>query len=83
MPSGYSRKQHFKVGDIVEYIYHDSDMTTLRWGCIAKLPGKKDQGVLIINSRKRCEGLSKKTFVENCVKVPLRYVFPLSNYEID
>ena len=83
MPSGYSRKQHFKVGDIVEYIYHDSDMTTLRWGCIAKLPGKKDQGVLIINSRKQCEGLSKKTFVENCVKVPLRYVFPLSNYEID
>ena len=83
MPAGYKRKHHFKVGDLVEYIYHDADVTTLRWGCIAKLPGKKDQGVLIINSRKQCEGLSKKTFVENCVKVPLRYVFPLSNYEID
>ena len=79
MPSGYRRKHHFEVGDIVEYIYHDSDMTTLRWGCIAKLPGKKDQGVLIINGRKTWEGLRKKTFVENSVKVPLRYVFPPKN----
>ena len=83
MPSGYKRKHHFEVGDLVEYIYHDADVTLLRWGCIAKLPGKKDQGVLIINGRKKWEGLSKKTFVENSVKVPLRYVFPLSNYEID
>jgi hypothetical protein len=79
MASGYRRKHHFEVGDIVEYIYHDSDMTTLRWGCIAKLPGKKDQGVLIINCRKTWEGLRKKTFVENSVKVPLRYVFPPKN----
>ena len=83
MPSGYRRKHHFEVGDLVEYIYHDADVTLLRWGCIAQLSGKNDQGVLIINSRKKCEGLSKKTFVENSVKVPLRYVFPLSNYEID
>ena len=79
MPSGYRRKHHFEVGDLVEYIYHDADVTLLRWGCIAQLPGKKDQGVLIIDGRKTWEGLSKKTFVENSVKVPLRYVFPKKN----
>ena len=76
MPSGYRRKHHFEVGDLVEYIYHDADVTLLRWGCIAKLPGKKDQGVLIIDGRTQYQDLSKKAFIEHCVKVPLRYVFP-------
>jgi hypothetical protein len=64
------------VGDLVEYIYHDADVTLLRWGCIAQLPGKNDQGVLIIDGKTKYQGLSKKAFIEHCVKVPLRYVFP-------
>ena len=82
MPSGYRRKHHFEVGDLVEYIYHDADVTLLRWGCIAKLPGKKDQGVLIIDGRTQYQDLSKKAFIEHCVKVPLRYVFPQKNLEL-
>ena len=82
MPSGYRRKHHFEVGDLVEYIYHDADVTLLRWGCIAKLPGKNDQGVLIIDGRTKYQGLSKKAFIEHCVKVPLRYVFPPKNLEL-
>jgi hypothetical protein len=79
MPSGYKRKHHFEVGDLVEYIYHDEDMTTLKWGCIAKLPNKKDTGVLILDGKTTWERLSKKAFVANSVKVPLRYVFPLKH----
>ena len=82
MPSGLQRKHHFEVGDLVEYIYHDTDVTTLKWGCIAKLPSKKDKSILIINGRKKWEGLSKKTYIDNCVKVPLRYVFPLKHFEM-
>jgi hypothetical protein len=79
MPSGYKRKHHFEVGDLVEYIYHDEDMTTLKWGCIAKLPNKKDTGVLILDGKTTWERLSKKAFIANNVKVPLRYVFPLKH----
>lgn len=82
MPSGYRRKHHFEVGDLVEYIYHDADVTLLRWGCIAQLPGKNDQGVLIIDGKTQYQGLSKKAFIEHCVKVPLRYVFPKKNLEL-
>ena len=83
MPSGYKRKHHFEVGDLVEYIYHDADVTVLKWGCIAKLPGKKDCGVLILDGKKTWEGLSKKSFAESSVQVPLRYVFPLKHYKIE
>lgn len=83
MPSGYKRKHHFEVGDLVEYIYHDADVTALKWGCIAKLPSKKDCGVLILDGKKTWEGMSKKTFAESSVKVPLRYVFPIKHYEIN
>lgn len=82
MPSGYKRKHHFEVGDLVEYIYHDADVSALKWGCIAKLPSKKDNGVLILDSKKTWEGLSKKAFAESSVQVPLRYVFPLEHYKI-
>ena len=83
MPSGYKRKHHFEVGDLVEYIYHDADVTALKWGCIAKLPNKKDCGMLILDGKKTWEGLSKKAFAESSVKVPLRYVFPLKHYKIE
>jgi hypothetical protein len=57
-------------------------MTTLKWGCIAKLPSKKDPSVLILDGKKTWEGLSKEAYIASCVKVPMRYVFPLRNYSI-
>lgn len=82
MPSGFRRKHHFSVGDWVEYIYHDNDVTSLKWGCIAKLPSKRDPSVLILDGKKTWEGLSKKGYIACSVKVPMRYVFPLKNYSI-
>ena len=77
LPSGLKRKFHFKVGDMVEYIYHDVDVTAMKWGCIAKLPSRKDNSILILDSKRSVEGLSKKAIIECCVKVPARYVFQL------
>ncbi len=80
MPSGFRQKHHFNIGDLIEYIYHDKNVTTLNWGCIAKLPSKKDPSVLILDGKKTYEGLSKEAYIASCVKVPIRYVFPLRNY---
>ena len=77
LPSGFRRKFQFKVGDVVQYIYHDLDVTALKWGCIAKLPSKKDNSILILDSKRSVEGLSKKAYIDCCVKVPARYVFKL------
>jgi hypothetical protein len=77
LPSGLKRKFHFKVGDMVEYIYHDVDVTAMKWGCIAKLPSKKDNSILILDSKRSVEGLSQKAYIDCCVKVPARYVFQL------
>ena len=82
MPSGFKRNHHFNVGDWVEFIYHDNDVTSLKWGCIAKLPSKRDPSVLILDGKKTWEGLSKKAYIACSVKVPMRYVFPLKNYSI-
>ena len=82
MPSGFQQKHRFNVGDLIEYIYHDRNVTTLKWGCIAKLPSKKDPSVLILDGKKTWEGLSKEAYIASCVKVPMRYVFPLRNYSI-
>lgn len=82
MPSGFQQKHRFNVGDLIEYIYHDRNVTTLKWGCIAKLPSKKDPSVLILDGKKTWEGLSKEAYIASCVKVPKRYVFPLRNYSI-
>ena len=82
MPSGFQQKHRFNVGDLIEYIYHDRNVTTLKWGCIAKLPSKKDPSVLILDGKKTWEGLSKETYIASSVKVPMRYVFPLRNYSI-
>ena len=75
MPSGFRRKYHFKEGDIVEYIYHDGDVTALKWGCIAKLPDKEDKSILILDGKRTMDGISKETYIYCCVKVPERYVF--------
>ena len=72
MPSGFRRKHH----------YHDNDVTSLKWGCIAKLPSKRDPSVLILDAKKTWEGLSKEAYIASSVKVPMRYVFPLKNYSI-
>jgi bifunctional DNA-binding transcriptional regulator/antitoxin component of YhaV-PrlF toxin-antitoxin module len=77
LPSGFRQKFHFKVGDMVEYIYHDVDVTAMKWGCIAKLPSKKDNSILILDSKRSVEGLSQKAYIDCCVKVPARYVFQL------
>ena len=77
LPSGFRQKFHFKVGDMVEYIYHDVDVTVLKWGCIAKLPSKKDNSILILDSKRSVEGICKKVYSDSCVKVPARYVFQL------
>jgi predicted esterase YcpF (UPF0227 family) len=82
MPSGFQQKHRFNVGDLIEYIYHDRNVTTLKWGCIAKLPSKKDPSVLILDGKKTWEGLSKEAYIASSVKVPMRYVFPLRNYSI-
>jgi hypothetical protein len=82
MPSGFRRKHHFNVGDWVEYIYHGNDVTSLKWGCIAKLPSKRDPSVLILDGKKTWEGLSKEAYIASSVKVPVRYVFPLRNYRV-
>ena len=77
LPSGFRQKFHFKVGDMVEYIYHDVDVTVLKWGCIAKLPSKKDNSILILDSKRSVEGICKRVYSDSCVKVPARYVFQL------
>jgi hypothetical protein len=61
MPSGFQRKQHFNVGDEVQYIFYDGNTATLRKSSIAQLSSESTPGILM------SEGY----------KVPERYVFPL------
>ena len=59
MPTGFQRKHHFAVGDIVQYIFYDGKNATLRTSNIAQLPSEEDSGVIMSDG----------------YKVPERYVF--------
>ena len=61
MPTGFQRKHHFAVGDIVQYIFYDGKNATLRTSNIAQLPSEEDSGVIMSDG----------------YKVPERYVFPV------
>jgi hypothetical protein len=46
MPSGFQRKQHFNVGDNVQYIFYDGKTATLRTSNIEELTNN-DRGILM------------------------------------
>lgn len=60
MPSGFQRRQHFNVGDNVQYIFYDGSIAILRKGFITQLPSENNSGILVS---------------DGCM-VPERYVFP-------
>ena len=39
-------------------------------------------GTSMGDGKKTWEGLSKEAYIDSCVKVPMRYVFPLRNYSV-
>ena len=61
MPSGFQCKQHFNVGDNVQYIFYDGSTAILRKSSIVQLPSENTPGIILTDG----------------YMVPERYVFPI------